>query len=222
MNDERLKLLIAAEMEHTFIPPFDAAAIRGRATDSKRAARLSRKRSWLLPALLVCAPVAVAATTLLPSAEVREAIVHQFRAWHEPQKITFQGSRPVTITQARRDAQFHLVMPSQLPAGAKLQSVSESENGKTFVVWYALPMGTVQFIIGRYAPPEGTKVRFGSRVVMFSGNNPKNWKVLRMAAHTWIAGNEVVTASSAHLNLHQFNAIEHAMGARDAPTVKRP
>ena len=212
MND-RLKPMIVAEIERAFVPQFELSAISARA--SAQGAFSRRKAPWV-PALLIFAPVLAAAAAILPSPQVREAIVRQFRVWNVT-SVVFQSGFPVTLEQARHDATFHLIAPSALPENAKIVSIIESDNGNAFTMVYALPQGTVQFIIRRYAPGRGAQTYFGRQVVMFSGKEPKHLTVIHLAAHAWIAGSESVVGSSEHLSANQFERVKRAMRGHDAP-----
>lgn len=169
-----------------------------------------------MAALLVGLPCLAIAAGLEPAPAVRQAILEQLRHWNifVPGHAVFEMSTEVDPSDAIKGAEFHLVLPSGLPAGAKLVTFQQNNAGKTsYSATYQIASGhKAWFILQKYVAGHAYVPWFG----VVRDDDGGAIKLFRYPARIWFVGNEVVTAASDGLTAAQLEAIESAMGGRDA------
>jgi hypothetical protein len=230
MNDT-FKDALTQSIEKNHVPPFNFAVIEDRAGRAPSSRTSTRKRSWMLTALVIAAPLAAAAGVLYPSPAVRQAITRYFDRHYAaiptmknvPRKIVFLAPGvAVSPERAAHDARFHLVMPTGLPAGTRLTSLTESGQGAQFDGAYRLAGGEViNFEIKHYAPPTAHEYSYIAPVEFIPHISQHNGKTKvqmeEIPAHVWIVGDESVFVYGRHLGPQLAEEMKSAMHGHDQP-----
>ncbi len=203
-NDHDFTQAYRRALEGASVPEINFDAIHRRVKDPKAGA----KGNWLpvfFGALLI--PVAAFAVTqvdprpgdiVVTTKGQPITVAHGSHSW-------FQG--PAESFKRMKAADFHVVLPSDLPEPLRLEGVLGSDN-RVFILEYApYPFPTTR---------EGFKKQHGRTVnlILQAATDPEQPGPHIGRKYSWVVGNERVTTYNPALTAFQIDAIKKGMRRR--------
>jgi len=202
-------------------PRFSFAAIERRSKSLQKAAG-PNKRAAVAAAFLVLVPCLAAAAVIVPPA-LQQAIVRQLAQWNIKPSAggTWQMGTAVSLQDLQNSAAFRVVLPSHLPATARLTEIVRNTPGDTsYTLTYQLPQGRkAWFTLQKRMNATAYVPVF---IVAKSDDSGRSVEMKKYPAQVWFSGDEVVTLSSDGLTGAQIHAIKAAMNGVDAPLHRGP
>jgi len=209
------EISVAVELDR--VPPFSFASVERRAAATKPALP-SRKRYAFIAILVLALPCLAIAAATTPDTKIWQDLAAQLRRHNIRMimaKSVIQPTTSLSIERAMSRAAFHLVLPTDLPAGTKFVDIEEQgTDGTLYTATYRLADGRrTAFIFQKKERGHGYVPWIGEGR---SGPNGTTSNVLRPAS-IWFVGDEVVTAATDRFTAGQIDTIKRAMHGIDPP-----